>query len=332
VTVSTPAGDARGAAGGAGRAACRAADIMRAAALQHLSGVEPARQLFQYPGSDLKIVDALLGLLARSGAEYFIEVFGGSGVVTYRAARRGTFRAVVYNDIDDLLTDTFITLRDMPQEVAWRLLLAPCSRRYWQRVARAIASGEVRRWTRADRAAAVIFYHHMAVAGAANRTSGASFFGARVRPDGSIASRCGELAAVAAAVLDWAVAWRHVVVENMDFRDVIKKYDSARTLFYCDPPHIAERWGRYYRHWLEPRDMQDLLELLRAAKGKWILKLTDRNLKYGYVRDFAKDYAVEVLGVRVTNKRKREGRVVLVHNLGGRTLDAWLGPVPAARP
>jgi DNA adenine methylase len=298
--------------------------MMRAAAVQYLSGVAPARRLFQYPGSDLKIVDALLRLFARSGAEYFVEVFGGSGVATYRAARSGAFKTVVYNDIDDLLTGTFTAVRDMPQEVAWRLLLTPCSRRYWRRVARAIATGEIRRWTRADRAAAVIFYHHMSIGGAANRTSGASFFGARARPDGSIASRCGELASVAAAVLEWAIAWRPVVIESMDFRDAIRKYDSERTLFYCDPPYIAERWGRYYRHWLEPGDMKDLLELLRGVRGRWILKLTDRNLKYGYVRDFIKSYAVEVLGARVTNRNRHEGRVVLVHNLGGRTLDAWM--------
>jgi DNA adenine methylase len=308
----------------AGAGDCRVADIVRATAVQYLSGVAPARRLFQYPGSDLKIIGALLGLFARSGAEYFVEVFGGSGVATYHAARSGAFRAVVYNDIDDLLAGTFIAVRDMPQEVAWRLLLTPCSRRYWQRVARAIATGEIRRWTRADRAAAVIFYHHMSIGGAANRTSGASFFGARVRPDGSIASRCGELAGVAAAVLEWAAAWRPVVIENMDFRDAIRKYDSERTLFYCDPPFIAERWGRYYRHWLEPGDVRDLLGLLRNVKGRWVLKLTDRNLRYDYVRDFVRDYAVEVLGVRVTNRNRHEGRIVLVHNLGGGTLDAWM--------
>ena len=307
-------------------ATCRAADVMRAAAMQYLSGVAPARQLFRYPGSDLKIIDALLGLFARSGAEHFVEVFGGSGVVTYHVARRGMFKAVVYNDIDDLLTGAFTAVRDMPQEVAWRLLLMPCSRRYWQRVARAIATGEIRRWTRADRAAAVIFYHHMAIGGAANRTSGASFSGVRARPGGPVASRCGELASVAAAVLEWAVTWRPVVIENMDFRDAIKKYDSKRALFYLDPPHIAERWGRYYRHWLEPGDVRDLLGLLRGIRGKWILKLTDRNLRYDYVRGFVRDYAVEVLGVRVTNKNGHGGRIVLVHNLfpGGGTLDAWL--------
>jgi len=304
------------------RGACRVADVMRAIAVRYLSGVRAPARLFYYPGSDLKIVDKLLGLFSRSGAEHFVEVFGGSGVVTYHVAARGMFKTVIYNDVDDLLTGTFAAVRDMPQEVAWRLLLTPCSRRYWQRVARAMRTGEIRYWTRADRAAAVIFYHHMAVAGVANRTSGASFLGARVRPDGSIASRCGELVVVAAAVLEWAVAWHHVVIENMDFRDVIRKYDSDRTLFYCDPPYIAERWGRYYRYYFEHRDMQDLLELLRGVKGRFVLKLTVRNLRYDYVRNFAKNYAAETLDVRVSNKRKNEGRIALIHNMPG--LDAWM--------
>jgi len=299
---------------------CRMADAVRVVALQYLSGVRASARLFYYPGSDLKIADKLLSLFSRSGAEHFVEVFGGSGVVTYRVAVRGMFKTIVYNDVDDLLTDTFAAVRDMPQEVAWRLLTTPCSRRYWQRVARAIRTGEIRYWTRADRAAAVIYYHHLSIAGSANRTS--SFFATRARADGSIASRCGELAAVAAAVLEWAVAWRPVAIENMDFRRVIQTYDRERTLFYCDPPFVAERWGRYYRRGFEHRDMQDLIELLHSIKGKFVLKLTDRNLKYDYVRDFARKYAVETLDVRVTNKRKDEGRIVLIHNMPG--LDMWL--------
>jgi DNA adenine methylase len=271
----------------------------------------------------LKIIDVLLRLFARSGAQYFVEVFGGSGVATYHAARSGAFKTVIYNDIDNLLTDTFIAIRDMPQDVAWRLLTTPCSRRYWQRVARAIKTGEIRYWTRADRAAAVMFYHHMSINGSANRTS--SFFGVRIRQNGTITARCGELVAVAAAVLEWSLVWRRVVVENLDFRDVIKKYDSEKTLFYCDPPHVAEKWGRYYRHGFEHKDLQDLLTLLRNARGRWVLKLTDRNLRYGYVRDFAKDYAVEKLNVRVSNKRKEEGYIVLIHNISRQVaLDAWL--------
>ena len=208
----------------------------------------------------------------------------------------------------------------MPQEVAWRLLTTPCSRRYWQRVARAIRTGEIKRWTRADRAAAVIFYHNMSFGGAANRTS--SFFGARIRPNGTITARCGELAEAAAAVLDWATAWRSVVIENLDFRDAVKKYDSDKTLFYLDPPYIAERWGRFYRHGFEHKDLQDLLELLHSVKGKWVLKLTDRNLQYSYIREFVKRYAVKKLDVKVSNRRKDEGYVVLIHNLPG--LERWL--------
>jgi DNA adenine methylase len=300
---------------------CRVLDVIRELAFQYLRNVAPKRRLFYYPGSDARLVDALIKLFLRSGASYFVEVFGGSGVATYAAARSGAFKAVVYNDADDLLTDVFTAVKDMPHEVAWRLLTLPCSRRYYQRVARAMRTGEIKRWTRADRAAAVIFYHHMSYAGAANRTS--SFFGARMRPNGTINARCGELAAVAATVLEWATVWRPVVVENLDFRDVIKRYDSERTLFYLDPPYVAERWGRYYRLQFEHKDMQDLLALLRDVKGMWVLKLTDRNLKFGYIREFAKSYPVEKTGIRVTNRRKDEGYVVLIHNVAG-TLEPWL--------
>jgi DNA adenine methylase len=300
---------------------CRVLDVIRDLAFQYLRNVAPKKQLFYYPGSDAKLVGVLFKLFAQSGASYFVEVFGGSGVTTHAVAMSGAFKAVVYNDVDDLLTDVFTAVKDMPQEVAWRLLALPCSKRYHQRVARAIRTGEIRYWTRADRAAAVIFYHHMSHVGAANRTS--SFFGARVRKDGTINARCGELVAIAATVLDWAVVWRFVTIENMDFRDVIRKYDSEKTLFYCDPPYIAERWGRYYRRQFEHSDMQDLIAILQNIRGRFVLKLTDRNLKYGYIREFAKGYSVEKTNVRVTNRRRDEGYVVLIHNIPN-TLEPWL--------
>ncbi len=302
-------------------ASCRVSDVLRDMAVQYLQGVASRRQLFYYPGSDAKLVDTLLKLFTQSGASYFVEVFGGSGVTTYHVAKSGTFKTVVYNDADDLLTDVFLAVKDMSQEVAWRLLTLPCSRRYHQRIARAIKTGEIRYWTRADRAAAIIFYHHMSYAGAANRSS--SFFGARIRPNGTVNARCGELAEIAATVLEWALAWRDVVIENLDFRDAIKRYDSDKTVFYCDPPYIAERWGRYYRRQFEHRDMQDLLELLHTIRGRFVLKLTDRNLKYDYIRDFVKNYAVEKTCIRVTNRRRDEGYVVLIHNMPG-ALERWL--------
>jgi DNA adenine methylase len=298
---------------------CRVSDVIRDLAFQYLRNVAPRRQLFYYPGSDVKLVGMLLKLFSQSGLQHFVEVFGGSGVTMHGVARSGAFRTVVYNDADDLLTDVFTAVKDMPQEVAWRLLTLPCSKRYHQRVARAIRTGEIRYWTRADRAAAVIFYHHMSYAG--NRVS--SFFGARIRPNGTVNARCGELVAIAATVLDWALTWRPVVVENLDFRDVIKKYDSEKTLFYCDPPYIAERWGRYYRHQFEHRDMQDLLALLRNIRGRFVLKLTDRNLKFDYIRNFATNYSIMKTGVRVTNRRRDEGYVVLIHNIHD-ALDQWL--------
>jgi len=297
---------------------CRMVDVIRAIAMQYLSSVNPADKLMYYPGSDTKIIDVLLKLFARSGARHFVEVFGGSGVATYHVTIHGMFKTVVYNDIDDLLIDTFTAIRDMPQDVAWRLLTTPCSRRYWQRVARAIRTGEIRYWTRVDRAVATIFYHHMTIAGTANKTTG--FFGTRTRHS-TIDSRCGELAEVAATVLEWARVWRSVVIESMDFRKLIRTYDKENTLFYCDPPFVAEKYRRYYRHNFDHRDMQELLELLRTIRGKWILKLTHRNLKYDYIRNFARNYAMHVLNVSV-GRNKEEGRIVLIHNLP--SLDAWI--------
>ncbi len=63
-----------------GGVGCSAASVIRAVAMQYLSSQRRSSTLFYYPGSDLKIIDVLLKLFSRSGALYFVEVFGGSGV------------------------------------------------------------------------------------------------------------------------------------------------------------------------------------------------------------------------------------------------------------
>jgi DNA adenine methylase len=77
------------------------------------------------------------------------------------------------------------------------------------------------------------------------------------------------------AIPVYAERFRRVVIENLDFRDVIKKYDSSNTLFYCDPPYLRtgselERHtaSEYYFGNFEYRDWYELADLLNHISGK----------------------------------------------------------------
>lgn len=62
--------------------------------------------------------------------------------------------------------------------------------------------------------------------------------------------------------------------ENMDFEDVIKKYDSEKTYFYCDPPyHKTEDY--YANHDFNIYTHERLAKCLKSIKGKFSLSYYD---------------------------------------------------------
>lgn len=68
-------------------------------------------------------------------------------------------------------------------------------------------------------------------------------------------------------------------VENMDFGDVIKKYDSPTTYFYCDPPYFVVGEGDYYsNHFFNREDHERLANELKSIQGKFSLSYYDFSL------------------------------------------------------
>ena len=60
------------------------------------------------------------------------------------------------------------------------------------------------------------------------------------------------------------------VVENLDFEDVIKKYDSSNTYFYCDPPYYKTE-NYYANHEFGITTHERLANVLKSIDGKFSL-------------------------------------------------------------
>ncbi len=64
-----------------------------------------------------------------------------------------------------------------------------------------------------------------------------------------------------------------VVIENVDFEQLIKVYDRKETLFYLDPPYYDAE--KYYPDRFNIEDHQRLKDILSQIKGKFILSYND---------------------------------------------------------
>ena len=81
-----------------------------------------------------------------------------------------------------------------------------------------------------------------------------------------------------------------VVIENRDFEELIKLYDSCEALFYLDPPyHTTEK---YYKgtdgSFFNTEDHIRLKDCLDNIKGKFILSYNDDE----FIRDMYKEYNI----------------------------------------
>lgn len=70
-------------------------------------------------------------------------------------------------------------------------------------------------------------------------------------------------------------AWRRlaqVLIECMDFRELIARYDRPHTLFYLDPPY----WDIVgYEHNFVEQDFVDLGKTLAGIKGRFLMSIND---------------------------------------------------------
>jgi site-specific DNA-adenine methylase len=107
-------------------------------------------------------------------------------------------------------------------------------------------------------------------------------------------------------------------VENMDFQNVIEKYDSEKTYFYVDPPYWKTE-NYYSNHDFDRNDHERLANTLKTIKGKFSLSYYDFPIlkqwfpKHEYVwvmKEFAKAAAAK------SGVKQNMGEELLIMNYG----------------
>ncbi len=218
-----------------------------------------AKNLMPYIGSKCRMLKFLNAIFDDLPHTCFVDVFGGSGTVTLN---KKTSKVDVLNDINKNIYTLYKILRDdeKSSELHEKLQLTCYSRTEWNYAKEVCASGE--NIDEIERARCTFVLYNESFSGNSDCYGCDTTVSKAVR---SMKSKVSQLPAFHNRI-------KNVYVENLDFRDIFKRYDRSTALFYLDPPyHPATRKGLRYPCEMDESQHCALLDCLLSCRGACVL-------------------------------------------------------------
>lgn len=214
--------------------------------------------VMKYPGGKTQMFSWIESHIKQHRT--WVDVFGGSGVVT---ANKDPSKVEVYNDLDGDLVHFFETLRDRRDELQEWLEATPHSRELHTKYATAFYNGE-RPNDDVERAGRFFYLRFTQFAAKYDGVSGYN--------GGMKRSSANSLRQATDRLDSWQERFRDVQIEQVDFAELISRYDSENTLLYADPPYMDEGDDLYSHEggFEHGRFVDCLLE----TDGDWLVSYT----------------------------------------------------------
>jgi DNA adenine methylase len=215
--------------------------------------------VFKYPGGKTQLANWIHDHLKDHHT--YVEVFGGSGVVL---ANKPKSEVEVYNDQDGDLVHFFETLRDHGDELAEWLSKTPHSRELHQKYRANFYDGD-KPSDDIERAGQFFYLRFTQFASAYDSKSG--YNGAATTCSGPNSYR-----QAIDRLTRWQDRFKHVQIEQLDYSELINRYDTEDTLFYCDPPYMDEGDDLYSHD--GGFDHGRFVDALLETEGDWLVSYT----------------------------------------------------------
>ena len=190
----------------------------------------------------------------------YVEPFGGGASVLLQ---KHPSQVEVFNDLDEELSNLFVVLQNYSHDLIQYLSLVPYSEWEFENAIRANAATSIKR--------AIDFYIQcrQSIGG-----RGDSFALSKHRVRGGMADNVSAwLSSIDENLPKVIKRLRTVEILCRDGLDVIKKFDSANTFFYLDPPYVqtTRKSPEVFKHEFTFGNHWNLLELVSKLKGFWVL-------------------------------------------------------------
>ena len=188
----------------------------------------------------------------------YVEPFAGGAAVLFakpwpNVSNNNHYREVI-NDTDSRLVNFYRVLREQPDALARVLELTPCSREE-HALARPIDAADG-----VERARQYFVQANQSFANKLGGGWGTSVFARnKAATWANCVARLGEV----------ADRFRSVHVEHADAIEVIRRWDSPQTFFYCDPPYPGAHQGHYSGYTSD--DFARLVSALGECHGSFLL-------------------------------------------------------------
>ncbi len=225
----------------------------------------------------------ILEIINSSKKTALLDVFGGSGKVLMNAEAR----VKIYNDLNADLVNFFEQVRNNRNAVIEKLDYVLNSRELFSRY-------KERSDDPAENAFRYFYRNMLSFNG-----QGSSYSYSTKKNKSLKLLKAEE---TINSLYDEIKLW---TIERLDFRDLIKRYDSEGTFFYFDPPYHNIRG--LYDYEMEDSDFIDLKEILDSIGGKYLLNINeDEFIKKIFGKpNLKKEYMNYGINGRLREKTKR---------------------------
>lgn len=223
------------------------------------------KAVMKYPGSKWRIADWIISFFPEHHS--YMEAFFGSGAVLFNKPRSNI---ETVNDLDGNVVNLFEWIKHDPEKLVHEIYFTPYARQVYEDAFASEPEDSLQK--------AVNFYIRL------NMGHGFRTNGEKVGWKNDVQGRERAYAAtdwvkLPEKILQAAERLRGVQIENRPAAGLIERFNYPNVLVYADPPYVlSTRHGKQYRHELDDKGQNDLLDVLLAHKGPVVLSGHDNDL------------------------------------------------------